>query len=70
MQVYLERFPQLVGRTFGSIAFQLPDGIPFGIVNHFRCAAARSWRIVLCCYMESVLTTLSSLCEHESLHIA
>lgn len=34
-QVYLERFPQFVGRTFGSITFQLPDGIPFGIVNHF-----------------------------------
>lgn len=36
VQVYLERFPQFVGRTFGSITFQLPDGIPFGIVNHFR----------------------------------
>ena len=35
-QVYLERFPQFVGRTFGSIALQLPDGIAFGIVNHFR----------------------------------
>ena len=41
-QVYLDRFPQLVGRTFGSIAFQLPDGIPFGLVNHFRCASMSS----------------------------
>jgi len=37
MQVYLERIPQFVGRTFGSIFLQLPDGLPFGIVNHFRC---------------------------------
>lgn len=35
-QCYLESMPEFVGRTFGSVAFQLPDAIAFGIVNHFR----------------------------------
>jgi len=34
-QTYMEPLPQFVGRTFGSIAFQLPDAIPYGIVNPF-----------------------------------
>jgi hypothetical protein len=36
LQTYLEHLPQFVGRTFGSIALQLPDAIPYGITNPFR----------------------------------
>ena len=36
MQVYLQRVPQLVGRTFGELAFYLPMATVYGIMQFSR----------------------------------
>lgn len=33
LQVYLQRVPQLVGRTFGELAFYLPMATVYGIMQ-------------------------------------
>lgn len=37
LQGYLERCPQLAGRTFGEAAFYFPDATIFSLVQHSRC---------------------------------
>ena len=37
LQGYLERCPQLAGRTFGEAAFYFPDATPIALVQANRC---------------------------------
>ncbi len=39
-QGYLEKCPQLAGRTFGEAAFYFPDATIFALVQASRCALA------------------------------